>query len=364
MSFQKMNREIRTQISSAFEEFVDRGQYILGPKVAEFERAFASYCQTSYCVGVASGLDALVIALKTLKIGKNDEVIVPTNTYIATWLSVSMAGAVIVPVEPNRKTYNIDAAGIQEKITPRTRAVIPVHLYGQCCEMDGIMNAARAHGIYVIEDNAQAQGASYRGKTSGSFGDINATSFYPAKNLGAFGDAGAMTTNDEKLYREACLIRNYGSKEKYLNDLKGLNSRLDELQAALLDIKLKRLNEWNQERIAIADLYRLLLAGVGDLVLPETAGSATAVYHLYVIRTARRNALQKYLLENGIGTMIHYPVPPHLQKAYSDLNYRTGDFPVAEEIANTCLSLPIYPGLKPEETSFIADTVKNFFSGR
>jgi dTDP-4-amino-4,6-dideoxygalactose transaminase len=250
-------------------------------------------------------------------------------------------GATPIPVEPRISTYNINPQLIEAAITSKTKAIMPVHLYGQCCEMDAIMHLANKYDLYVVEDNAQSQGAMYNGKLAGSFGHINGTSFYPGKNLGAYGDAGAITTNNKELFNKACTIRNYGSSKKYYNEIKGINSRLDELQAGFLSIKLNHLPNWNTQRIHIAQLYHQLLSGVGDLILPELATGATSVFHLFVVRTQRRDALQQFLTEKGIGTLIHYPLPPHLQEAYKDLNYTTGDFPIAEEIANTCLSLPV-----------------------
>lgn len=362
LSFTKMNADVKAELLPSFEQFIDKGWYILGEQVKTFEQEYAEFSSTSYCAGVANGLDALIIALKALNIGEGDEVIVPSNTYIASWLAVSFTGAKPIPVEPRLSTYNINPELIEAAITSKTKAIMPVHLYGQCCEMDTIMRIAQKHNVYVVEDNAQAQGATYNGKTTGSFGHINATSFYPGKNLGAYGDAGAITTQDEQLLNRACVIRNYGSPKKYYNELKGMNSRLDELQAGFLSIKLKHLHNWNAERIKIANLYQEFLQNTGDLILPQVDDHATSVYHLFVIRTAKRDALQQYLTEKGIGTLIHYPLPPHLQQAYSELNYQAGDFPVAEEIADTCLSLPIYPGLQTNEIRYIADTIQSFYT--
>jgi len=357
-----MNADISDELKTAFDHFINSGWYVLGERVKEFEKNYASFNGVQHCAGVANGLDALIIALKTLNIGNGDEVIVPSNTYIATWLAVSAVGAIPVPVEPNPETYNINPDLIKERISSRTKAIIPVHLYGQCCEMDAILKIAHENNLAVVEDNAQAQGASYHGKLTGSFGDINATSFYPGKNLGAFGDAGAVTTNSHELFEKACSIRNYGSAIKYYNEIKGMNSRLDELQAGFLNLKLQHLPHWNNQRKTIANAYQHLLANAGDLILPQTAPGADSVFHLYVIRTKKRNELQQFLTGKGIGTLIHYPVPPHLQKAYSELNYHKGDFPVAEEIADTCLSLPVYPGLTEKEVDYISNSIKAFFN--
>jgi dTDP-4-amino-4,6-dideoxygalactose transaminase len=299
--------------------------------------------------------------LKIAGINSGDEVIVPSNTYIATWLAVSFLGAKPVPVEPIIDTYNIDPDKIEAAITEKTKAIIPVHLYGQACKMDRIMDIAQRNNLKVIEDNAQAQGAMFNGKLTGSFGDINATSFYPGKNLGALGDAGAITTNNDNYAHRARRLRNYGSDKKYYNKEIGHNMRLDELQAALLSVKLKYLREWTNQRQQIAAWYDESLNGVGDLILPKVAPNATHVYHLYVVRTNRRDELQKYLTVNGIGTLIHYPVPPHLQEAYNDLGYKKGDSPIAEAIAETCLSLPIWPGMAHDEVGQVSLTISKFF---
>ncbi len=357
-----MNADVKAALLPSFENFIDKGWYILGDQLKQFEKDYAAYCDANYCAGLANGLDALIVALKVLGVGEGDEVIVPSNTYIASWLAVSYVGATPIPVEPNPTTYNMNPINIERAITAKTKAIMPVHLYGQCCEMEAIMKIAQQHNLYVVEDNAQAQGATYLDKKTGSFGHINATSFYPGKNLGAYGDAGAVTTNDEKLLTKATTFRNYGSQKKYYNEIKGINSRLDELQAGFLSIKLKHIDAWTQERVQIAQTYNQKLSGVGDLILPEVAANATHVYHLYVIRTQQRDALQQHLTEQGIGTLIHYPVPPHLQEAYQELHYKKGDFPIAEEIAETCLSLPLYPGLTEEEINQVVNAIKAFFN--
>jgi dTDP-4-amino-4,6-dideoxygalactose transaminase len=358
-----MNADVKAETLASFEHFFDKAWYVLGDQVKQFENEYANFNQTNHCVGVANGLDALIIALKTLNIGKGDEVIVPSNTYIASWLAVSYVGATPIAVEPKMDTYNINPELIEASVTSRTKAIMPVHLYGQCCEMDSIMTIAKKHGIAVVEDNAQSQGATYNGKLAGSFGDINGTSFYPGKNLGAYGDAGAITTNNDALAQRAMVIRNYGSQKKYYNDEQGINSRLDEVQAGFLSIKLKNLAKWNANRNHIAAKYMELLAGTTDLVLPTIANGATSVFHLFVIRTSKRDALQQYLQQQGIGTLIHYPVPPHLQKAYSELNGKPGDYPIAEEIANTCLSLPMFPGMTDEEITYVSSHIQQFLHG-
>ncbi|MEJ7677582.1 MAG: DegT/DnrJ/EryC1/StrS family aminotransferase [Segetibacter sp.] len=318
LSFASTNSIIKAEILQAFEEFFDKGWYVLGEKVKQFESEYASFNNVSHCIGVSNGLDALHVALKAVNIGAGDEVIVPSNTYIATALAVSYVGAMPVFVEPDINTYNINPAKIVAAITSKTKAIMPVHLYGQACEMEAIMAIAEKHRLFVIEDNAQSQGASFNGKLTGSWGHINGTSFYPGKNLGALGDAGAVTTNDSELARKVFVLRNYGSK-KYYNEVIGYNMRLDECQAAFLSVKLKHLKEWTNQRQQIVSWYDQALNGVSGLILPSIAEGATHVYHLYVIRTKHRDALQKHLSDNGIGTLIHYPIPPHLQEAYKHL---------------------------------------------
>ena len=362
LSFTDTNNLIKDEIINEFQSFIDSGWYILGKRLEKFEIEYAKFSKTKYSVGVANGLDAIIIALKTLNIGAGDEVIVPSNTYIATWLAVSYVGATPVPVEPRLNTYNINPELIQEKITRRTKAIIPVHLYGQCCEMDEIINIAKKNNLFIVEDNAQAQGATFKNKSTGSFGEINATSFYPGKNLGAFGDAGAISTDNEVLANRAQVIRNYGSQKKYFNQEKGLNSRLDELQAGMLSIKLKHLSYWNNQRNIIANHFIDKLSNIENLILPQIAQNASSVFHLFVIRTTKRDQLQAYLDNHGIGTLIHYPLPPHLQEAYKDLKYKKGDFPIAEKIADTCLSLPIYPGLNSLQIDYICEKIKLFYA--
>lgn len=362
-SFDSMNAEVRSEILKKFEEFFDGGWYILGSNVLQFEAEYAAFNKVAHAVGVSNGLDALTIALNTLGVEEGDEVIIPANTYIATLLASTHVLAKPVLVEPNLNTYNLDPQKIEGAISPRTRVIMPVHLYGQACEMNKIMEIANRYKLAVVEDNAQAQGAEYLGKMTGSFGRINGTSFYPAKNIGALGDAGAVTTQNEDLAAKAKILRNYGSQRKYYNEVVGFNMRLDECQAAFLSIKLKYLNGWNEQRRQIASKYSELLSGIGDLILPETAVGASHVYHQYVIRTKYRDELQDYLNKHQIGTFIHYPVPPHLQMAYKHLGFGKGDFPIAEEIAVSCLSLPIWPGLSEENIYWVSTKIKHFFSG-
>jgi dTDP-4-amino-4,6-dideoxygalactose transaminase len=295
-----------------------------------------------------------------LGIGKGDEVIVPSNTYIATALAVSFVGATPIFVEPNIETYNIDPNRIEAAINSKTKAIMPVHLYGQACEMDAIKTIADKHQLFIIEDNAQSQGASYNNILTGAWGNINGTSFYPGKNLGALGDAGAITTNDKELANKAMVLRNYGSQKKYYNEVIGHNMRLDECQATFLSVKLRYLDIWTKQRLQIAAWYDEALKSVEQIILPKTAIQATHVYHLYVIRTQKRDELLRYLNDAGIGTLIHYPIPPHLQQAYTHLGYKKGDFPLAEEIANTVLSLPMWPGMSIDEVDYVARTLKAF----
>ncbi|MBK0378208.1 DegT/DnrJ/EryC1/StrS family aminotransferase [Mucilaginibacter sp. SD-g] len=345
-----------------FERVYQKKWYILGNELDAFEKKYAEYNEVAHCIGVANGLDALTISLKTLNIGPDDEVIVPSNTFIASWLAISNTGAKIVPVEPDINTYNLDPQKLWNSITNKTKAIMPVHLYGQACEMDAIMEIAKKNKLYVIEDNAQAHGCTYQGQLTGSFGDINATSFYPTKNLGALGDAGAITTNNPILAEKARLLRNYGSESKYNNQVIGLNSRLDELQAAFLAVKLNHIATWTIERKALANIYHEQLKNIGDMRLPDIAPRADHVYHLFVIRTEQRDKLQQHLYNNGIDTAIHYPIPPHLQNAYKHLGYKKGAFPIAEKLANTILSLPLYPGMKNSDILYICDRIKKFYA--
>jgi dTDP-4-amino-4,6-dideoxygalactose transaminase len=351
-------RELQGELDEAYRRVVESGWFILGREVEAFEEEFAAYCGVRHCIGVGNGLDALHLILRGMEIGPGDEVIVPSNTYIATWLAVTYAGAVPVPVEPDEATCNLDPARIEAAITPRTRAIMAVHLYGNPAQMDPITAIAKRHGLKVIEDAAQAHGARYRGKRAGALGDAAGFSFYPGKNLGALGDGGAVTTDDDAVAERIRTLRNYGSRVKYVNELKGINSRLDELQAALLRVKLQRLDEWNARRSALAEAYGAALAGSG-LTLPVATGGSDPVWHLYVVRTPQRDALQSLLQERGIGTLIHYPIPPHLQKAYAELGLAEGAFPLAERMARQVLSLPIGPHLAPEAVRTVAEAIRS-----
>jgi dTDP-4-amino-4,6-dideoxygalactose transaminase len=336
--------ELRKELDEAWHRVMESGWYILGGEGEAFEEEFAAYCGVRHCIGVGNGLDALHLILRAMDIGAGDEVIVPSNTYIATWLAVNCAGATPVPVEPDERTCNIDPSRIEEAITPRTRAILPVHLYGQPADMEAINALAARHGLEVIEDAAQAHGARYRGKRAGSLGRAAGFSFYPGKNLGAIGDGGAVTTDDDAVAERIRLLRNYGSRVKYRNDVKGINSRLDELQAALLRVKLVRLDEWNDRRRRIAQRYLSGLRGTG-LRLPDSPEWVEPVWHLFVVRHAGRDDLTRLLGEAGIGTLIHYPIPPHLQEAYRRSGLRAGALPICERMAREVLSLPMGPHL-------------------
>jgi dTDP-4-amino-4,6-dideoxygalactose transaminase len=344
LDFGAMHAELRPRLDAAYARVVDSNWLILGKELEAFEHEFADYCGVKHCIGVANGLDALFITLKAMGIGAGDEVIVPTNTYIATWLAVSYASATPVPVEPDIRTYNIDPEQIEVAITPRTKAIMPVHLYGQPADMDPINEIAKRHDLRVIEDAAQAHGARYKGRRTGSLGDAAGFSFYPGKNLGALGDGGAVTTNDDALAEQLRVLRNYGSRMKYHNEIKGFNSRLDELQAAFLREKLSVLDDWNGRRRNIAACYQQELEGCG-LTLPYVPDWADPVWHLYVIRSTCRDKLQQHLTDKGISSMIHYPIPPHLQPAYAEMGLSAGTLPIAENIHDTVLSLPMFPQL-------------------
>lgn len=353
--------ELKAEIETAVLASLRSGWYISGQEVEAFEHEFAAYTETRHCVGVANGLDALHLALRAMDIGVGDEVIVPTNTFIATWLAVSQCGAIPVPVEPLESTFNIDPARIEAAITPRTKAIIPVHLYGQPADLDPILAIAHKHGLRVLEDAAQAHGARYKGKRIGGHGDVVAWSFYPGKNLGAFGDGGAITTNDPQLAKRISILRNYGSSVKYVNIEKGVNSRLDSLQAAVLCVKLRYLPEWNARREVIAQRYATRLHGL-PIGLPTTQSGATHAWHLYVVTTPERDALQAHLNGAGIGTLIHYPIPPFRQEAYREFLPQATQWPIADRLAREVLSLPIGPHLSLPQADAVADAVVDFFS--
>lgn len=359
VSFLPMERELDAELREAFERVYARSWYIEGVEDKVFEKAFAKFCSVKHCVGVGNGLDALMLALKALGIGAGNEVIVPSNTYIATALAVTYVGATPVLVEPDIRTYNIDPGKIEAAITDKTMAIMPVHLYGQPCDMDSIIEIARKYNLYVVEDCAQAHGATYKGRKIGSFGDLAGFSFYPGKNLGALGDAGATVSNDEVLIRKVRVLGNYGSDYKYHHIYKGNNSRLDEIQAAFLAAKLPHLERMNVERRRIAELY---LDGIRnpEVILPYVIEGVVPVWHIFGIRCRRREELEKYLNAKGIGTNKHYPIPIHLQEAYKDLGFKKGDFPVAEKISETELSLPMYYGISDEEIQYVIKAINEF----
>jgi dTDP-4-amino-4,6-dideoxygalactose transaminase len=357
MDLKKGYVELKERLDLAYRRVMESGSYILGQETAGFEDKFALYCGTSHCVGVGNGFDALFLILRGYGIGPGDEVIVPSNTYIATWLAVSQAGAIPVPVEPDPVTRNIDPRRIEAAITGKTKAIIPVHLYGLPADMAPVMELAQRHGLKVIEDNSQAHGALYRGGRTGGRGHAAASSFYPTKNLGCFGDGGAVTTNDPLLAERVRVLRNYGSKVRYQNEALGYNSRLDELQAAFLSEKLPLLDEWNQRRSKIAGIYLRELAKAPSLTLPAVPEGSEPVWHLFVIECASRDGLHESLRAKGIETLIHYPVPPHLSGAYAGMDFRTNSFPLAEKLAGTVLSLPIGPHMTEGAALEVAEGV-------
>jgi dTDP-4-amino-4,6-dideoxygalactose transaminase len=350
--------ELKSELDAAYRRVMESGWYILGEEIEAFEADFAAYCSVKHCIGVGNGLDALHLILRAMDIGPGAEVIVPANTYIATWLAVSYTGATPVPVEPDPVTYNLDPARLTAALTSRTRAILPVHLYGQPANMDLILDFARQHNLKVIEDAAQAHGARYKGRSAGALGDAAGWSFYPGKNLGAMGDAGAVTTDDPDLADKVRILRNYGSRVKYYNEVKGVNSRLDPLQAAFLRVKLRHLNDWNARRAAVAQQYTIGLADVSGLIVPVVPEWAEPSWHLYIIRHRHRAALQEHLQRYGIGTLVHYPIPPHLSGAYQELGLQPGHFPLTEELGQTVLSLPMGPHLDWASTAEVIEQVK------
>ena len=359
VSFKPMENELDADIRAAFERVYTASWYIEGKEDEAFEKAFAAYCDTKYCVGCGNGLDALMLALKALGVGAGDEVIVPSNTYIATALAVTYVGATPVFVEPDIRTYNIDPEKIEEKITKKTKAIMPVHLYGQPCDMDPIMAIAKKYDLKVVEDCAQAHGATYNGKVIGSFGDAAGFSFYPGKNLGALGDAGATVTNNKELADKVRAMGNYGSDYKYHHIYKGNNSRLDEMQAAFLAAKLPHLSRMNEERRRVAKCY---LEGIKnpEIILPFVPDYAVPVWHIFAVRTKRRDELASFLADKGISTNKHYPIPMHMQDCYKDLGIAQGELPVAEEISATELSLPMFYGMTDEQVQYVIDAINEF----
>jgi dTDP-3-amino-3,4,6-trideoxy-alpha-D-glucose transaminase len=351
--------ELKPELDAAYHRVMESGWFVLGKEVEAFESEYAAFCGTRHCIGLANGLEALEMVLRAWDIGPGDEVIVPSNTYIATWLAVTAVGATVVPVEPTPAGPNIDPDRIEAALTPRTKAIMPVHLYGEPADMDAIVALAAKRGIRVVEDVAQAQGARVRGRRVGALGDAGAHSFFPSKNIGAFGDGGAVTTDDPRLADRLRTMRNYGSKVKYVNLERGFNSRLDELQAAFLRAKLPRLDAWNERRRRIAARYDDRLAGIPGLGLPRVPQWAEPVWHLYVVRTKRRADVVTGLEKAGIGSLIHYPIPPHLQDAYADLKRGKGSYPLAEELAETVLSLPMGPHMPAEAVDEVASAIRS-----
>jgi dTDP-4-amino-4,6-dideoxygalactose transaminase len=350
--------ELKSELDEAYQRVMESGSYILGSEVEMFEQEFAQYCGVKHCIGVGNGLDALFLVLKAWDIGEGDEVIVPANTYIATWLAVTYTGAKVVPVEPDELTYNIDPTKIEVAITKNTKAIIAVHLYGQPADMPAINAIAKKHSLKVLEDAAQAHGARCHGKRVGGLGDAAGISMYPGKNLGALGDAGVVTTNDDETADKVRVLRNYGSRVKYNNEVVGHNSRLDELQAAMLRVKLRHLDEWNNRRIQVAKKYLYELATSKEITLPYVPEWAEPVWHLFIIRTKERGKLQKRLADNGIGSLIHYPIPPHLSGAYEECHWTKGHFAISESLADEVLSLPMGPHFTYEQQQYVIKKIE------
>jgi len=355
-----IHASIRDELDDAYRRVMESGQYVLEREVEAFEREFADYCGGRYCVSTGNGLDALQLVLRAWGIGEGDEVVVPATTFIATWLAVSHTGARPVPVECDVGTQNIEPALIGRAITPRTRAIIAVHLFGQTADMDLVLDVARRHGLPVLEDAAQAHGAVYKGRRAGTLGHAAAFSFYPAKNLGALGDAGGVVTDDEELATRVRMLRNYGAREKYHHDSRGFNSRLDALQAAFLRVKLRYLDGWNERRRALARRYLRSLRDIERLSLPEVPGWSDPVWHLFVVRHPHRDELRRWLRDVGVETHLHYPVPPHLSEAYREFGWKRGDFPTTEEFAATCVSLPMGPHLTEDDVDRVVSRVRAF----
>jgi dTDP-4-amino-4,6-dideoxygalactose transaminase len=374
--FKAAYQELKAELDDAYFRFMESGWYVLGKELTAFEEEYAHYCEAKHCVGVANGLDALHLALRAMNIGPGDEVIVPSNTYIATWLAVTQVGAIPVAVEPDPATFNLDPTRVEDAVTARTKVILSVNLYGQPCDYDPLLAIASKHGLKLAIDNAQAQGAFYKGRRVGGIADIECHSFYPSKNLGAFGEAGAITTNDPELADKVRVLRNYGSRVRYHNEVAGYNSRLDELQAAFLRVKLRHLDEWNARRTAIAEQYLSALRPLAsdlrypssglrppasDISLPIIPEWASPVWHLFVIRHPQRDLLQQHLTDQGIQTIIHYPIPPHLSGAYSDSCLLSPvSLPIAEQLAKEVLSLPIGPQMPIDSVSSVVNAIKSF----
>ncbi len=364
LSLAFQHQVIDAQVNDAWQRVYQQNNFILGPSVAAFEKDYAAYHDLAFCIGTGNGLDAMVLSLLACGLQAGDEVIVPAHTYLATWLAVSRAGATIVPVEPDEQTFTIDVAKIEAAITSRTKVILPVHLYGQSCNMPAMLAIAERYALKIVEDNAQAHGARWGGRLTGTWGYANATSFYPTKNLGALGDGGAVTTRHEDAAVFVRQHRNYGLSEKNRMKTLGINSRLDELQAAFLQVKLNYLDTWNAERVNLANQYTEALRDIETITLPTIAPEAHAVFHLYVIRTAQRDGLQNFLKQQGIETAVHYPVPPHRQESYQSLNFTKGSFPITERIAETCLSLPLWPGMSRQQVEYVCEKIRKWSAGK
>lgn len=357
VDLQAQYRSIKDEVRSAIDRVLDSGQFVLGPEVQQFEQQFAAYCGCAHAIAVNTGTSALHLALLAAGVGPNDEVITVPHTFVATVAAIGYTGARTVFVDIDPTTYTLDPDQLEQAITPRTKALLPVHLYGQIADMDAILAIAHKHGLVVIEDAAQAHGATYNGRPAGSLGALGCFSLYPGKNLGAYGEGGAVTTNDAAFARRIRLLRDWGAERRYHHDLRGFNFRMEALQGAILSVKLRYLEQWTEARRACAARYRELLAGCG-VDLPREATERRHVYHIYAIRHPQRDALQAYLHEHGVATGIHYPIPVHLQHGYADLGYRAGDFPHAEQAAREVLSLPMYPELQPAQQEYIAAVIR------
>ena len=359
--FKKELAGIRTELEQAVSKVFDRGYFILGPELEKFESGFSNYIGCGYGIGVANGTDAIQVALMACGIGEGDEVITAPNTAVPTVSAIVSAGAKPVFADIDPVTYLIDPESIKKQITAKTKAVVPVHLYGQCCDMDAVTAVAEENNLAVIEDCAQAHGAMYKGRKAGTFGTVSAFSFYPTKNMGGYGDGGMIVTNDNKICKACKQIRNYGFEDRYITVQPGINSRLDEIQCAFLSVKLKYIDDYNNKRVELAQYYTEKLSGIPALKLPCIANERRHIFHLYVINTDRRDELQNYLKDSGIGTLIHYPVPLHLQQAYIYLGYKAGDFPQSEKACSNILSLPLYPSLDRVDQDKVIDSIRKFF---
>jgi len=361
----RQNKIIEKEILNVWNKQITNCDFILGKEVELFEKEFASFCGTKYAVGVNSGTDALFLSLKAIGIKEGDSVIVPVNTFIATAFAVVYTGAKPVFVDCSEEDFNLDLSQVEDVLKKyknkfNIKAIMPVHLYGQCCNMDEVVNLAKKYELLIVEDACQAHGAKFKNKPAGSFGECAAFSFYPSKNLGCFGDGGIVVTNNESIYNKICMLRNYGQKEKYIHLELGYNSRLDNLQAGILRVKLKYLEQWNQQRIELANYYIEKLSSNKNIVLPKVKNDKKHIWHLFVIRTKQRDELRKYLAENGVETGIHYPVPLHLTPSFKWLGYKPGDFPIAEKLSNEILSLPIFPGMTKDEIDYVIEVIQKF----